>query len=204
MTAKPPRIRWKVTPRSGFFDCPAIAYTSRVPANHRHGAGEQRQRRGGTHGHDPQQEKHSEVHGSASAPGTGNQSCSRRHVAPSAGNEQPWEFVVITDRVVMQAITKVHPYSQMLKEGTSGYRRMREPEREIVSRLLGRGLLGRNREYPSRGRRHRPRGCLAGRLPTRGEGQGNHRIARTAILRCPAVTSCARLSCREEAARRAF
>jgi nitroreductase len=36
--------------------------------------------------------------------------------APSAGNEQPWEFVVITDREVLQAITKVHPYSQMLKE----------------------------------------------------------------------------------------
>jgi nitroreductase len=36
--------------------------------------------------------------------------------APSAGNEQPWEFVVITDRELMQAITKVHPYSQMLKE----------------------------------------------------------------------------------------
>jgi nitroreductase len=36
--------------------------------------------------------------------------------APSAGNEQPWEFIVITDRETMQAITKVHPYSQMLKE----------------------------------------------------------------------------------------
>jgi nitroreductase len=36
--------------------------------------------------------------------------------APSAGNEQPWEFIVITDREVLQAITKVHPYSQMLKE----------------------------------------------------------------------------------------
>ena len=36
--------------------------------------------------------------------------------APSAGNEQPWEFISITDRDVLQAITKVHPYSQMLKE----------------------------------------------------------------------------------------
>jgi nitroreductase len=36
--------------------------------------------------------------------------------APSAGNEQPWEFIVITDREVLQAITKIHPYSQMLKE----------------------------------------------------------------------------------------
>jgi len=36
--------------------------------------------------------------------------------APSAGNEQPWEFIVITDREVLQAITTVHPCSQMLKE----------------------------------------------------------------------------------------
>ncbi|MBA4365469.1 MAG: nitroreductase family protein [Coprothermobacter sp.] len=36
--------------------------------------------------------------------------------APSAGNEQPWEFIVITDRELLQAITKVHPYSQMLRE----------------------------------------------------------------------------------------
>ncbi len=36
--------------------------------------------------------------------------------APSAGNEQPWEFISITNRDVLQAITKVHPYSQALKE----------------------------------------------------------------------------------------
>ncbi|APC08377.1 nitroreductase family protein [Neomoorella thermoacetica] len=36
--------------------------------------------------------------------------------APSAGNEQPWHFVVITDRRILDEIPKVHPYSQMLKE----------------------------------------------------------------------------------------
>ncbi len=36
--------------------------------------------------------------------------------APSAGNEQPWEFIVIADRSVLQAITTIHPYSQMLRE----------------------------------------------------------------------------------------
>ena len=35
--------------------------------------------------------------------------------APSAGNQQPWEFIVIKDKSVMNDITKVHPYSQMLK-----------------------------------------------------------------------------------------
>ncbi|MGQ9515504.1 MAG: nitroreductase family protein [Thermoproteota archaeon] len=34
--------------------------------------------------------------------------------APSAGNEQPWHFVVITDRQILKEIPKYHPYSQML------------------------------------------------------------------------------------------
>lgn len=36
--------------------------------------------------------------------------------APSAGNEQPWHFIVITERKVLNEIPKIHPYSQMLKE----------------------------------------------------------------------------------------
>ncbi len=36
--------------------------------------------------------------------------------APSAGNEQPWHFVVLDDRNVLDEIPKFHPYSQMLKE----------------------------------------------------------------------------------------
>jgi nitroreductase len=36
--------------------------------------------------------------------------------APSAGNEQPWEFVVVTGQAVREEITRVHPYSQMLKQ----------------------------------------------------------------------------------------
>ena len=38
--------------------------------------------------------------------------------APSAGNEQPWHFIVISDRNVMGEIQKVHPYSHMLKEAS--------------------------------------------------------------------------------------
>ena len=34
--------------------------------------------------------------------------------APSAGNQQPWQFVVIRDRATLTAITEVHPYSTML------------------------------------------------------------------------------------------
>jgi nitroreductase len=36
--------------------------------------------------------------------------------APSAGNEQPWRFVVITERAILDEIPSVHPYSAMLKE----------------------------------------------------------------------------------------
>lgn len=34
--------------------------------------------------------------------------------APSAGNEQPWEFIVLRDKDIMKKITEVHPYSKML------------------------------------------------------------------------------------------
>lgn len=33
--------------------------------------------------------------------------------APSAGNQQPWHFVVIRDRAVLDAIPSYHPHSQM-------------------------------------------------------------------------------------------
>lgn len=36
--------------------------------------------------------------------------------APSAGNQQPWDFIVVKNRASMIEITKVHPYSHMLKE----------------------------------------------------------------------------------------
>ncbi len=36
--------------------------------------------------------------------------------APSAGNEQPWHFIIIKNRRVLEQIMKIHPYSQMLKE----------------------------------------------------------------------------------------
>ncbi len=36
--------------------------------------------------------------------------------APSAGNGQPWHFIVIDDRNTLVKITEFHQYSQMLKE----------------------------------------------------------------------------------------
>lgn len=37
-------------------------------------------------------------------------------MAPSAGNAQPWQFVVITDREKLDTIPQFHPYSAMLKQ----------------------------------------------------------------------------------------
>jgi len=36
--------------------------------------------------------------------------------APSAGNEQPWEFIVVTEENLKEKIMDVHPYSDMLKQ----------------------------------------------------------------------------------------
>ncbi len=35
--------------------------------------------------------------------------------APSAGDQQPWHFVVITDRAVLDEIPRHHPYASMVK-----------------------------------------------------------------------------------------
>jgi len=37
--------------------------------------------------------------------------------APTAGNE-PWHFVVIRDRSLLEAITKFHPHAEMLKQAS--------------------------------------------------------------------------------------
>lgn len=36
--------------------------------------------------------------------------------APSAHNQQPWHFVIITDREILNRIPEFHPYSEMLRE----------------------------------------------------------------------------------------
>jgi nitroreductase len=36
--------------------------------------------------------------------------------APSAGNEQPWQFVVITDRATLREIPRFHPHANMVPD----------------------------------------------------------------------------------------
>ena len=38
--------------------------------------------------------------------------------APSAGNENPWHFIIITDKNILNNIPKFHPHSDMLKEAS--------------------------------------------------------------------------------------
>ena len=40
--------------------------------------------------------------------------------APSAGNQQPWEFVIIRDRAAMHRITQFHPYATPLVRSNLG------------------------------------------------------------------------------------
>lgn len=40
--------------------------------------------------------------------------------APSAGNQQPWEFIIVRDKKIFEKITQIHPHSQMLKQASSG------------------------------------------------------------------------------------
>ncbi len=36
--------------------------------------------------------------------------------APSASNKQPWQFVVVQERAMLNQLSEVHPYTKMLKE----------------------------------------------------------------------------------------
>ncbi|SKA63482.1 nitroreductase family protein [Desulfobaculum bizertense] len=38
--------------------------------------------------------------------------------APSAGNQQPWHFIVVRDREILTAIEGWHPYSKMLRKAS--------------------------------------------------------------------------------------
>jgi nitroreductase len=37
-------------------------------------------------------------------------------MAPSAGNQQPWQFIVVTDAAILAKIPDVHPYAAMATE----------------------------------------------------------------------------------------
>jgi nitroreductase len=50
--------------------------------------------------------------------------------APSAGNQQPWEFIVINDRKILDEIPQVHPYAQMCRQASAAILVCGDLERE--------------------------------------------------------------------------
>lgn len=48
--------------------------------------------------------------------------------APSAGNQQPWHFLVITDRARLDAIPAFHPYSKMVLQAPAAILVCGDPE----------------------------------------------------------------------------
>lgn len=58
--------------------------------------------------------------------------------APSAGNEQPWHFIVIKERNTLLKITAFHPHAHMLKEAALAMLVCNDPELE---KFKGRGIL---------------------------------------------------------------
>ena len=42
--------------------------------------------------------------------------------APSATNQQPWEFYVVTDKKKLEALSQVHPYAGMTKDAPAANR----------------------------------------------------------------------------------
>ena len=50
--------------------------------------------------------------------------------APSAGNAQPWHFVVVTDRALLDRLADALPYAKMLKETPVGIVVLADPSQE--------------------------------------------------------------------------
>jgi len=55
--------------------------------------------------------------------------------APSAANEQPWEFVVITDREMLDAIPTFSPFASMVKRAPLGITVCADTRNVIVPRF---------------------------------------------------------------------
>lgn len=51
-------------------------------------------------------------------------------VAPSAGDQRPWEFVVIDDRKTLDTVPSIHPHSNMIREASVAILVCGDPSRE--------------------------------------------------------------------------
>ncbi len=56
-------------------------------------------------------------------------------MAPSARNEQPWEFVVVQDRSTLAALAKISPYAAMAEGAAAAIVVCGDTQRETVANL---------------------------------------------------------------------
>ena len=88
--------------------------------------------------------------------------------APTAVNKQPWEFVVVTDKATLNALSKVHPHAR-IENGARppchrGLRFSGQRARWSRQGILGAGLLCRHGGSSSCGAWPRAWRCLVRRL----------------------------------------
>jgi nitroreductase len=53
--------------------------------------------------------------------------------APSARNQQPWQFVIIDDRKLLDKVPDIHPYAQMAKEAPVAILVCADPSRQATT-----------------------------------------------------------------------
>ena len=107
--------------------------------------------------------------------------------APSAGNQQPWHFIVIRKRAGLEQLADMLPYGKMLHHAAAEHHRLRRRGARVEPRLLGAGLLGCDDE-PAAGRAHAGAGRgVAGCLPARAACGGTTPPAEPARRRHPAL-----------------
>ena len=51
--------------------------------------------------------------------------------APSAGNEQPWQFIVLRDRAILDQVPVYHPHSGMIREVSAAILVCADMERDL-------------------------------------------------------------------------
>ena len=71
--------------------------------------------------------------------------------APSAANEQPWHFVVITERKTLAQVPTFHPHAHMLKEAALAILVCNDSDLELSKGQRCAGLLGGHSEYSAGG-----------------------------------------------------
>lgn len=83
--------------------------------------------------------------------------------APSAMNHQPWEFVAIDDRALLDKLGDVLPYAKMLHKAGAAIAVCGNVEKDCPAPYkfhLDTRLLCRDRKHPTRRRSPRSRRCL--------------------------------------------